>query len=68
MGLLVVVAVEILAMINVPKTVVEVVEILVVVAVKGVALLLAPTDALLLVLTPVKIVITPLLIVFLIWN
>ena len=41
---------------------------LVAVAVKGVALLLAPTDALLLVLTPVKIVIIPLLIVFLIWN
>ena len=66
MGLLVVVAVETLAMINVPKTVVEVVEILVVVAVKGVALLLAPTGVLLIVLTPVKIVITLLLIVFLI--
>ena len=55
-----------LARITVPKTVVEVVEIPVVVAVKGVALLLAPMDALLLVLTPVKIVITLLLIVFLI--
>ena len=59
-------AVQTLAIINVHKTVVEVVEILVVVAVKGVALLLALMDALLLVLTPVKIVITLLLIVFLI--
>ena len=59
-------AVQTLAIITVPKTVVEVVEILVEVAVKGVALLLAPMDALLLVLTPVKIVITLLLIVFLI--
>ena len=59
-------AVQTLAVITVPKTVVEVVEILVAVAVKGVALLLAPMDALLLVLTPVKIVITLLLIVFLV--
>ena len=58
--------VENLAIITVPKTVVEVVVLLVVGVVKGVALLLAPTDALLIVLTPVKTVIIPLLIVFLI--
>ena len=59
-------AVQILAIITVHKTVVEAVDPLVVVAVKGVALLLALMDALLIVLTPVKIVIIPLLIVFLI--
>ena len=66
MVLLVVKAVQTLAIITVHKIALEAVVLLVVVAVKGVALLLAPTDALLLVLTPVKIVIIPLLIVFLI--